>query len=312
MVSANFQLHLFGAFMYVVDTANSKVTILFLDGRQSSLASDNDHFIDSHVPVIEVNINSIQSPNVTGMLDFIRDESGVKVLRSLWFLDRDQITLTPNGNPSKFSPYQNRRPTGLPSPGPIPPKNDDYFGWVVPMTDIGNKLTLNQDSMKNASMSNPGLPIGVSARLELTFGVLTTLECCNDGMGNYDEFAFQKVGDPNPPPPYYGALTDHVKIDLGNLSALDIQRADFWPGDRIEVINLVPSSDPEIIYLWNAPMSSILKKNLPMKDAFVPHFELMYKVVGNPPSPLLVPRRKRQGPGPDFANVSCPPAKFNL
>ena len=142
--------------------------------------------------------------------------------------------------------------------------------------------------------------------MELNFGAFSTVECSTDGHGNYDEFSFQFLGGPSSTV-NYGALSNGVAVDLGQFSKLDITRTDFLTGARVEVVNLAPGASPEVITFWNSPIGDILG-NMSMTGTLVPHFELMYKVIAPPPSPLLVPRMKK--PHPNNANITCPPAQI--
>jgi hypothetical protein len=283
--------------MYFVE--DKKVTILFLEGRQSGLASDGKTFLESHLPVVEIRKDRVTTTaGATGIVEIPREVQDKTENHYLWFLDRDQVIFTPLSGSSK-------KPLAVPdnTKHPYPPNdsNKNHFGWVVAMTDIEPGILLRREVL------DPKAPVEVSARLELTFGSFTTFDCCLDSAGDFQNFDFDILGGSGGK--NIGGLGNGVIIDLGQLADLEIHRHDFADTVRRETVTLKAGAEAEVITLWNSPITHILTPGMPSdQGTFVPHFELLYKAVtGN--SKKFVPHGK--APPPDNANLSCPPAQIS-
>jgi len=294
-------LELFGAFVYVVK--DHSLTVLFVDGRQSALGSDGKTLIPSHVPVIATSKESVPADLPEGSLVFDAD-----CKRVLWFLDDQDITIEHDqgGSPTPFCVVDNERPQ---RPHPVPANGEEeYFGWVADMAAVVTEPHLRDDVLTKH-------PKRISARLTLEFGRVSCAGCIEgEAPAKYASFSFRPLGS-NTPTSGFGALAKGVSIDLGVFPSL-LFRAKRFKGKPASLAKMkIKSQMPELtITIFNSPVNHIvmdsMKMNVSSKSNFISHFELFYRLLDDPPYPLLVPFAEH--PGPTAHNVSCPPAQVQV
>jgi len=269
------------------------VPVLFVDGRQSSFASDGTTLIPSHIPVIQLQQSDIDpSATLPDSAIVLPDASGVPQV--YWFLDDHEITITPSvaqpaptvvGNVG----HANLEPSG---------SDNSDFGWMARLSAIMGTAAL--------LLPNPGL----SALLDLTFGNLTNSGCLPTPAGSAHKFvhySFQQLGHPSPHPVDRGALANGVQVDLGNLNYIILNGTS--PRGAEHPIKVIGTGGNSMITIWNSPPSHIFHEmNVKADSAFSYHFELFYRLLQNPPNPPLVPFNIE--PSPLTHNVSCPPAQI--
>jgi hypothetical protein len=284
-------LELFGAFLYVVK--EDSLTVLFVDGRRSALASDGKTLIPSHVPVIATTKESVPGTLPEGAL--VLDDDCKRVL---WFLDDQDITIVPDqgGCQTPFRVSDNTRPHPEPVPG-----EEGYFGWVADMNSVVKDLRLRKDALKRH-------PKRISARLTLTFGDISCAGCIptTSTTHKFKHFSFRPLKN-QAGSQTFGALAGGVCIDLGTFPSL-ILKAQPFKGTGEPDTMTIKSGEPDLtITMFNSPVGHIVMKDVMESEPFISHFELFYRLFTNPPYPLLVPFTP--DPGPTAHNVSCPPAQ---
>lgn len=142
-MSFNLSLDFQGLFVYVprIDSmtrALTSVTVLFVDGRRSSIASDGKTFIPSHVPVVQVPRKYVKKPLPPDVIQFLDDNDEPQCL---WFLDCHDLSLQPDGGAELLIDRRERRidpATGQPVivPDYHVPGEEGQFYWVAEMKYI--------------------------------------------------------------------------------------------------------------------------------------------------------------------------------